>query len=108
MSTKVLGDLRKWIEESEDVYVGKHKQVAEFREKREDTLEQVRRELGRREVGEEIGEEEGYLGAWDDVAEDLESDVRCLVVLGGARSADSVCRLARYAKSCKKSLRATG
>lgn len=74
LSTLVLDELRRWIERSEDAYVGTARQVVEFREKRAETLGLVRRELKRRGKGEEVGENEGYLGAWEDVEEDFRED----------------------------------
>lgn len=76
LSSRVLGDLKTWIEASEDVYVGEHNNLVGFREVREETLQLVKRELERRGVKTTVGETEGYLGEWEDIGEESGKDAK--------------------------------
>ncbi len=71
LSTRVLVDLKAWIQSSEAMYVGKHEQVCGFRKVRAETFECVRGEIERRGFCEgEVRDDEGYLGRWLELDED--------------------------------------
>ncbi|KAF2021418.1 hypothetical protein BU24DRAFT_470179 [Aaosphaeria arxii CBS 175.79] len=63
---RVLENIKQWIEESEQVYANGHHQVQDFHKRRMESLDIVKRELFRRRMH-EVGEEEGWLGVWDEV-----------------------------------------
>jgi hypothetical protein len=63
----VLQDLVEWIEVKcpNEIFTRNAKQVLEFRNAREESLEEVGKELGRREKHGEVGLEEGYTGDYE-------------------------------------------
>ncbi|KAF2734347.1 hypothetical protein EJ04DRAFT_564349 [Polyplosphaeria fusca] len=63
LSTRVLYDLRTWIEGSAHVYIGTHKQVLGFVAARSETLNLVKKELAKRDV-DVPSDNEGYCGSW--------------------------------------------
>lgn len=75
LSTLILNKLEKWIVNSEHLYTGKSAQVVLFKEKRTETLELVQKELRKRGV-KEAGNEEGYLGKWEEVRRLTLKDMR--------------------------------
>jgi hypothetical protein len=75
-NTKVLKDLAEWIEVTwpNDLFVRKAKQVRGFKEVRAETLDEVKKELARREKRGEVGQESGYTGEWEVVGEEEEGE----------------------------------
>ncbi|KAH3912580.1 hypothetical protein HBH56_116830 [Parastagonospora nodorum] len=73
---KVLQDLAEWIEvkSPNEIFTRKAKQVLAFRNARDESLEEVKKELQRRERRGEVGVEEGYLGDYDMVDTDEDED----------------------------------
>ncbi|KAH3965785.1 hypothetical protein HBI70_132910 [Parastagonospora nodorum] len=76
LSNKVLQDLAEWIEvkSPNEIFTRKAKQVLAFRNARDESLEEVKKELQRRERRGEVGVEEGYLGDYDMVDTDEDED----------------------------------
>lgn len=62
----VLWELKKWIEESRNCFMGEAEQILEFREKRIETLNNIRKELDRKGIT-SVGNEEGFLGVWEEI-----------------------------------------
>jgi len=75
LSTLVLNKLEKWIGDSEHLYTGKSAQVVLFKEKKTETLELIQKELQKRGV-KDAGDEEGYLGKWEEVRRLTLKDMR--------------------------------
>ncbi|KAH3974024.1 hypothetical protein HBI25_173480 [Parastagonospora nodorum] len=76
LSNKVLQDLAEWIEvkSPNEIFTRKAKQVLAFRNARDESLEEVKKELQRRERRGEVCVEEGYLGDYDMVDTDEDED----------------------------------
>ncbi|KAF2649738.1 hypothetical protein K491DRAFT_721372 [Lophiostoma macrostomum CBS 122681] len=68
-SNLVLNELIKWIEESQDRFVGTSQQVEDFKAARTETAEIAKKELAKRGV-KDVEREEGYLGLWDNIEAD--------------------------------------
>jgi hypothetical protein len=66
-SNKVLQDLAEWIEVQcpNGIFTRKAKQILEFKNARDQSLEEVGKELKRREKRGEVGVEEGYTGDYE-------------------------------------------
>jgi hypothetical protein len=66
-SNKVLQDLAEWIEVQcpNGIFTRKAKQILEFKNARDQSLEEVGKELKRREKRGEVGLEEGYTGDYE-------------------------------------------
>ncbi|CAG5160019.1 uncharacterized protein ALTATR162_LOCUS5719 [Alternaria atra] len=69
LGTRVLMDVRVWIEETmpNELFVQKAKHVMDFKTARQETLENVMKELGKRKTKGDVGGEEGYVGGWETV-----------------------------------------
>jgi hypothetical protein len=76
LSTRVLLDLKIWLEETAPnaLYTRKAKQVMDLKTARAETLGAVIRQLKKREEKGVISEEEGYTGAWETVGADGEME----------------------------------
>ena len=74
MSTRVLLDLKTWIEKTapNSFYTRRAKHVIDFKTARSESLRVVVRELVKRQKRGDVCEEEGYIGAWVTVGEDGE------------------------------------
>jgi hypothetical protein len=68
LESRVLGSMKKQIEELDAFYTGTSKQVINFKAARFETLEEIEKELARRGKG-EIGDLDGYCGDWNYVTE---------------------------------------
>ena len=66
LSTRVLLDLKKWIEKTVPTpsFTRDVKQVLDFKDARNDTLGNVNRELEKRVARGDVAREEGYMGSW--------------------------------------------
>jgi hypothetical protein len=64
----VLHELVKWIEDSQEHFVGTSQQVLEFKAARTDTAEAAKKELTKRGV-KKVDLADGYLGLWDEIKE---------------------------------------
>ena len=73
-----------WIEEKcpSELFEGKARQVQEFKGARQESLEEVRKELARREKWGKVGEDEGCTGDWEVDKKDERRDS------GGAEDGD--------------------
>ncbi|KAF2113771.1 hypothetical protein BDV96DRAFT_648015 [Lophiotrema nucula] len=65
LSTRVLQDLRKWIQNTIHIYIGEHKQIGAFVKVRIETMEAVLKELAYRGA-DNVEDDEGYLGTWEE------------------------------------------
>ncbi|KAH7396430.1 hypothetical protein BKA66DRAFT_409275 [Pyrenochaeta sp. MPI-SDFR-AT-0127] len=76
LSTLVLQHLQNWIEtvHPNDLFIGKAQQVLDFKKVRSETLEEAKRILERRELKGEVGREEGFLGSWELIDSNGETD----------------------------------
>ncbi|KAF1918646.1 hypothetical protein BDU57DRAFT_526835 [Ampelomyces quisqualis] len=76
-SNKVLEDLGLWIEEKcpNTLFEGKARQIKGFREARSESLQEVKKELARREKWGQVGEEEGYTGEWEIIKKNERRDI---------------------------------
>jgi hypothetical protein len=64
----VLHELIKWIEDSQDRFVGTSQQVLEFKDARTETAKAAKKELAKRGV-KNVNPNDGYLGLWDQIEE---------------------------------------
>lgn len=74
LSTRVLLDLKLWIEETvpNKLFVRKSGTIMEFKGVREETLGNVVSELKKRKDRRDLESEEGYVGGWEAVGRDGE------------------------------------
>ncbi|PVI04370.1 hypothetical protein DM02DRAFT_611623 [Periconia macrospinosa] len=86
LSSRVLEDLKLWIQDSEDKYIGTCKLVRGFQDVRTETLEGIQKELRRRGMEGQVGDEEGYLGKWEEVDEDGQLIEKEEMTLSGSRN----------------------
>jgi hypothetical protein len=76
LNNKVLKDLAEWIQVTwpNELFVRKANQVRTFKAMRAESLEEVKKELARREKRGEVGPESGYTGDWEVLGEEGKSN----------------------------------
>lgn len=80
MSNNVLLDIKEWIEETcpNELFTRDARHVLHFKAARDESVDEIRKELERRKIVGDVGREPGYTGDWkvvdDDVSKNEHSD----------------------------------